>query len=66
MSSLDSVSSASGLSPQFAAAATQKAQDVQKQEGQAALQLIQSAIPEADTSDSGGGTTTGSIIDVTV
>ncbi|MFQ5449243.1 MAG: hypothetical protein ACE5E9_01370 [Nitrospinaceae bacterium] len=66
MNPVDSASSSSGLPQLFQTAATAKALDVQKQEGQAALQLIQSATDVAQTALSSGPKATGNNVDVTV
>lgn len=51
-----------GVSAQFQAAALKTAQNVQKQEGEAAVSLIQSAVEATDSSVSSGK---GNNIDVT-
>ena len=56
---MQGVSSAGGLSPQFQIAALKTAQDTQKQEGEAAVNLIQDAIQYSEHS------ITGNNVDVT-
>ena len=55
-------SATQGVSAQFQAAALKTAQNVQKQEGEAAVSLIQSAVEATDSSVSSGK---GNNIDVT-
>ena len=54
--------SAQGVSAQYQTAALKTAQDVQKQEGEAAVSLIQSAVESTGQSSSAGK---GGAIDVT-
>ena len=56
---MQGVSSAGGLSPQFQIAALKTAQDTQKQEGEAAVNLIQDAVQATEHS------ITGNNVDVT-
>ncbi|GJL79200.1 MAG: hypothetical protein NPINA01_21890 [Nitrospinaceae bacterium] len=60
------ISDISAVSPQIQAAATGKAYSAQKQEGQAAAQLIESATQATEASISSGPKATGNNIDVTV
>lgn len=60
------VSSAGAVSAPIQAAATGKAYDAQKQEGQAALKLIDSAAQVAKTTQSSGPKATGNNVDITV
>jgi len=62
---LGSVSAAAGVNPQIQAAATGKAYDAQKQEGKAALQLIEAA-KFVHSHDAGGPKATGNNVDVIV
>jgi hypothetical protein len=63
---MSSISNVSAVSPQVQAAATGKAFDAQKQEGQAAVKLIESATQAAQTTQSSGPKATGNNVDVTV
>jgi hypothetical protein len=63
---MSSISSVSAVPPQVQAAATGKAFDAQKQEGQAAVKLIESAAQTAQTTQSSGPKATGNNVDVTV
>ncbi len=63
---MPSISNVSAVSPQIQTAATGKAYDVQKQEGQAAVKLIDSAVQVAKTVQSSGPKATGNNIDITV
>lgn len=63
---MSSISNVSAVSPQVQAAATGKAYDAQKQEGQAAVKLIDSATQAAKTAQSSGPKATGNTIDITV
>jgi hypothetical protein len=63
---MSSISSVSAVSPQVQAAATGKAYDAQKQEGQAAVKLIESATQTAKTAQSSGPQATGNNVDITV
>lgn len=63
---MPSISSVSAVSPQIQAAATGKAYDAQKQEGQAALKLIDSAVQVAKTVQPSGPKATGNNIDIIV
>jgi hypothetical protein len=63
---MSSISNVSAVSPQVQAAATGKAYDAQKQEGQAAVKLIESATQAAQTTQSSGPKATGNNVDVTV
>lgn len=60
-----SIGSSAGPAPQIQAATTAKALDASKQEGEAAVQLIQSATGDNSGGSSGGGPTpTGNAIDI--
>ncbi len=61
-----SINNVSAVSAPIQAAATGKAYDAQKQEGQAALKLIDSAAQVAKTSQSSGPKATGNNVDITV
>jgi len=61
---MSSISSVSAVSPQIQAAATGKAYSAQKQEGQAAVKLIESAAQASQTT--AGPKTTGNNVDITV
>ena len=63
---MSSISSASAVSPQIQAAATGKAYSAQKQEGKAAVQLIESATQATQATASSGPKATGNIVDITV
>ncbi len=63
---LGSVSAAAGVNPQVQAAATGKAYDAQKQEGKAAIQLIESASEFVHSHEGGGPQATGNNVDVIV
>jgi len=63
---MPSISNVSAVSPQIQTAATGKAYDVQKQEGQTAVKLIDSAVQVAKSVQSSGPKATGNNIDITV
>ena len=63
MASVGEAGAASGLNPQIQVAAAKKALDVQKQEGAAAIKLIDTATQAAASS---GPKATGNNVDVTV
>ncbi len=66
MASVGEAGAAAGLSPQFQIAAAKKALDVQKQQGAAALSLIESATAATQAAISSGPKATGNHVDVTV
>ena len=61
---MSAISNVSAVSPQVQA--TGKAFDAQKQEGQAAVKLIDSATQVAKTAQSSGPKATGNNVDITV
>ena len=63
---MGAISDVNAVSPQVQAAATGKAYKAQKQEGQAALKLIDSATQATQASHSSGPKATGNNIDITV
>ncbi len=63
---MPSISDVSAVSPPIQTAATGKAYDAQKQEGEAAVKLIDSAVEGAKTSQSSGPKATGNNVDITV
>lgn len=63
---MSDISNVSAVSPQIQAAATGKANDAQKQEGQAALKLIDGAGQATKTAQSSGPKATGNTVDITV
>ena len=63
---MSSISSVSAVPPQVQTAATGKAYDAQKQEGQAAIKLIEAATEVAKTTQSSGPKATGNNVDITV
>lgn len=63
---MSAISNVSAVSPQIQAAATQKAYSAQKQEGKAAVQLIESATQATQAAASSGPKATGNNIDITV
>jgi hypothetical protein len=63
---MSAIGNVSAVSPQIQAATTGKAFDAQKQEGQAALKLIDAAAQVAKTAQSSGPKATGNTIDITV
>jgi len=63
---MSSIGNVSAVSPQVQAAATGKAYDAQKQEGQAAVKLIESAAQATQTAQTSGPKATGNNVDVTV
>lgn len=63
----DTTTASAGLTAQFQTAATKTALDVQKQEGENALSLIQSAVEGGNQTSSGSATPfTGTNIDLVV
>ena len=66
ISDVSAVSAVSAVSPQIQTATTGKAYDAQKQEGQSALKLIDSAAQVAKTAQSSGPKATGNNVDITV
>jgi hypothetical protein len=63
---LGAISDVSAVSPQVQAAATGKAYTAQKQEGKAAVQLIESATQATQATVSSGPKATGNNVDITV
>ncbi len=63
---MPSVSSVGAVAPQVQAATTGKAYDSQKQEGKAALKLIDSATQVAKATQASGPKATGNNIDISV
>ncbi len=63
---MSSINNVSAISPQIQTAATGKAYDAQKQEGQAALKLIDSAVQVAKTVQTSGPKATGNNVDIVV
>jgi len=63
---MPSINNVSAISPQIQTAATGKAYDAQKQEGQAALKLIDSAVQVAKTVQTSGPKATGNNVDIVV
>lgn len=63
---MSSISNVSAVSPQIQAAVTGKVLDAQKQEGQTAEKLIDSAAQAAQTAQSSSPKATGNNVDVTV
>ncbi len=66
MTTVSDAAGASGLSAQYQAAAAKTALDAQKQEGAAAIALIESAAAVTQAAVSSGPRATGNNIDVTV
>jgi len=63
---MSSINSVSAVPPQVQASATGKAYDAQKQEGQAAIKLIESASQTTKTAQPSGPQATGNNVDVIV
>jgi hypothetical protein len=63
---MPSIGNVGAVPPQIQSATTGKAYDAQKQEGQAALKLIDAATQVAKTTQSSGPKATGNTIDITV
>jgi len=63
---MSSIGNVSAVSPQIQAAASATAYSAQKQEGQAAIKLIESATQASQTTTSSGAKATGNNVDITV
>lgn len=63
---MSSINNVGAVPPQIQSAATGKANNAQKQEGQAAVKLIEAATETAKTTQSSGPKATGNNVDITV